>query len=432
MKMKTWLLCAVFFLLPWQTRWIFGYETITGAETPFGVLSLHATEVLVLLTALVCFVRKQDRPSIDKTYHLPLALAMAIFGTAAFSLTWTEHLALSLNQLFHLGTAMVLFMLLLDKKLEIRPLLAGFGAGLVIPLGLGVWQVLFDSSSASTMFGLAARDAEALGDSVTLAENGSRQLRAYGSFPHPNIFGGYLAIGILSLRALFTGTLKNWQGKLLLVGMLALIIGLLLAASRAAVLGLVLGIGLALLVTHMKNTAKARIAVIPIAIVFIGGIWLGTLFLPGWAAASRGSWSPLEDRSIVERFTQYAHYPGVVQGEWFFGSGLGTYTFEAAEAVPNLEVWTYQPIHNIPLLIIAEIGLMGALIVVAWSSSIDRLNFARFPKPDAVMAFAMGNVILVILFFDHYLWTTWAGLALLAYVMALTVRMGEMTQKYYG
>lgn len=424
MTLKTRLLCFVMFLLPWQTRWIFGQATIAGAETPFGVLSLHATEALVLLVALVCFVRKDERPQIDRAYRVPLALAVCIFAVVALTLVWTEHISVALNQLFHLGTALVVFMLLLDKKLALRPLLASFGAGLVVPFSLGVWQIVFDASPASTVLGLATRDAAALGDSVTLAADGTRQLRAYGSFPHPNIFAGYLAVGVLSLRALWRRGMRGWQGCVLQAGMLALIVGVVLTASRSALLGLALGVGLALLVTHMKNTKLARIAVIPVAILVIGSALFASVVLPAQTAALRGG-GYTEERSVVERVVQYANYPKVVGGEWLLGSGLGTYAFAAADAEPGLMVWAYQPIHNVPLLIVAEIGIIGALVVLAWSSSIDRVNFARFPNADAVVAFAMGNVVLVILFFDHYIWSTWAGLALLAYVMALTVRMGE-------
>ncbi len=108
-----------------------------------------------------------------------------------------------------------------------------------------------------------------------------------------------------------------------------------------------------------------------------------------------------------------------------FGHGVGDYVFTLANDFPGRSVFDYQPIHSVPLLILEEVGLFGALAAIYWASCIDKMNFARFPNRDAVAAFAMGNVILVILFFDHYLWSSWAGLAMLAFIMALTVRMGE-------
>lgn len=419
--LKTWLLMLVFVLLPWQTRWIFGQATILGEATPFGVLSVHAVEVLVLVTALVTLLRKQDRPEIPRAYRLPIGLTFGIFAMSALTLTWTEHIDVSLNQLFHVGSAMVLFLLMIDRNVPVRPLLASFALGLVAPLWLGIAQVVFDASPAFTLFGLAERNVEHLGDAVTIAQDGSRQLRAYGSFPHPNIFGGYIAVGLLAVIAVLWDRAK--KDLFLAVGLFAA--GLALTASRSAALGLMLGMFLSGLVLRMKDTAKARIAVIPIAIFVIAGALFGTFAVPDLAASLRGG-GATEERSIDERAVQYAAFPTVIGGGYLLsGHGLGTYPFVMADILPTSEVWDYQPIHNVPLLIIGEIGLLGALVVIAWSSSIDRINFARFPQRDAVMAFAMGNVVLVILFFDHYLWSQWSGLALLAFVMAMTVRMGE-------
>lgn len=420
-NLKTTLLSIIFFLLPWQTRLIVGQATITGDATPFGVISVYAVEVLVLATALLTLVRAKDRPRMEKSYRVPLLLALAIFVIAALSLLWSSQHVVSLNMLFHLGCAMTLFALMLDRHVRVQPLLLSFVVGLMMPMAIGIWQAVADASPASTVLGLASRDADALGDAVTVGGDGARQLRAYGSFSHPNIFGGYLAVGLLACAALLREVKKP---KYLLLIPLVFAVLLALTASRAAILGLVLGMFLAGLVARMKNTAKARILVIPIALVVIGAALLGSLYVPNIAASLRGG-GATEDASIVERLIQYANYPRVVGDAWLLGNGLGTYAFVAADVEPGLEVWDYQPIHNVPLLIIGELGLLGALIVFAWSSSIDRMNFNRFPNRDALAAFAMGNVVLVILFFDHWIWSQWSGLALIALVMALTVRMGE-------
>ena len=166
---------------------------------------------------------------------------------------------------------------------------------------------------------------------------------------------------------------------------------------------------------------------VPIALVVIGGALLGTFFAPNIAASIRGG-GVFEDQSLTDRVAQYTAYPTIMTrgvGEWLVGTGLGTYTANWESVQPGLPAWSYEPIHSIPLLILSEIGLLGLLAVLLWASSIDNINFARFPNHDALMAFAMGNVVLVILFFDHYIWSSYSGLVLIAFVMALTVRMGE-------
>ncbi|MBI1908036.1 hypothetical protein HYS28_01290 [Candidatus Uhrbacteria bacterium] len=419
-RAKTWLLAAALFLLPWQTNLFLHAATLGGVESPFTEAKLFLVEALVLVAAsasvvalVIACVRTKRFPAIPRVYWLPL-----LFGACVLLLSlhvapceFDEAVSAGANSaacapyhgmsmIAHLAIAALLFVLLLDRRVPTKPLLLAFGAGLLAPSLLGFWQVLVDSSPASTILGLAGRDAATLGDAIVV-DDGVRELRAYGSFSHPNVFGGYLAVGIIALRALLSDKGGERMRRFVSIGMLVLIAALVFTASRSAILGLFLGVGLSALVAHMKNTKVARILVVPIAIVVIGGALAATLVAPEVVASVRGG-GPTEDLSVIERRIQYETYAEATGGSWLFGNGVGSYVF-----------------------VIAEIGVIGALAVFAWSSSIDRVNFARFPNRDALMAFAMGNVVLVALFFDHYIWSSWAGLALIAFVMAMTLRLGE-------
>ncbi|HRH32247.1 MAG TPA: hypothetical protein PLK06_02890, partial [bacterium] len=68
----TGLLVAIFFLLPWQTRYIFGWSYLSGASTQFGILSLYATQALLILGLLLVYVLR-GRPRIDPRYQLVLS-----------------------------------------------------------------------------------------------------------------------------------------------------------------------------------------------------------------------------------------------------------------------------------------------------------------------------------------------------------------------
>lgn len=425
---KTFFLCLFVFLLPWQTHLLLFGGTILGGDavSPFTLIKLYATELLVVAAGIAALVVKKDRPVIDASYRVPIALACVVFVFATLSALWSVSPVLSYGMLLHLFCALLFFVLLLDKHLNLKPILLAFGVGLLAPALLGIWQYAVDTSPASTVFGLAARDASALGDAVTVASDGARQLRAYGSFSHPNVFGGYLAVGMLALVGAVTNAHEK-EKRLLLGVALLLTVALVFTGSRSAILGLFLGMGLAGLVRRMRSTRHARIVVIPIAIVVIAGALLGSFFAPNLAASIRGG-GATEDRAIAQRVAQYHDYFRTLDGNIFLGNGLGTYVVKAYNE-HACTGWDCQPVHNVPLLIIGELGIVGALIVVSWSSSIDRINFARFPRRDATIAFAMGNVVLVILFFDHYIWSSWSGLALIAFVMALTVRMGENPSK---
>ncbi len=416
-------LALFFFLVPWQTRYIFGLSYLSGTPTEFATLSLYATQVFLLL-GLVCAYVVWGLPKIDKQYRIPLLLGGAIvllMTVSAFLAHWSIP---ALAGLLDLAFAALAFAALLDSRVEAKTVMRGFIVGLLLPLIVAVIQVFGGGHGASTLLGLAPRSAEQLGDAVTVID-GTRVLRAYGSFPHPNIFGGYLAVAlaaVLTLPSLFAHVRQRSAVNALLALLLA---GLVLTMSRSAALGLLLGLGLAYLVLKAKNVSRARIAVIPIATIVITLALGATLFAPDLVANMRGG-GALEERSLSERKQQYSEWFSTLHGtDWIIGNGPRNYVFALADEYPWRSVWDYQPIHNLPLLLISELGLVGLLVVVSWSSSIDKINFARFPNREALAAFAMGNVILVILFFDHYLWSSWSGLALVAIVMAQTLRFGE-------
>lgn len=419
-----WGLAIIFFLLPWQTRWIFGQEVIAGQPFEFGVMSLYAVQVLIVAVFFLVGSLKIEKQNVRIA-----RLAMLILVPALGSVVWAISPALAFAQTLHVAMAMLLFVILLDRRVNIRLVIWAFCLGLIGPVLIGLWQFLVGASPASTLFGMSAHEATRLGESVTALPDGTRLLRAHGSFQHPNVFGGYLSIALIGLWWLFR-TEKEEKRQWGIVAMAVLFVGtLVLTFSQSAWLALAMAIVVGGLVRTLKNVQLARVLVVPVAGVVISAA-MGFVFLSASAGAPLQS-GELEHRSSVERVAQYQDFFQVMDQphEWLLGHGLGNYLLGLEEVYPWQSWWVYQPVHNVPLLIIGEIGLIGVALVLLWSSTIDKRNFARFPDVDAVAAFMMGNVVLFILFFDHYLWSQWAGLALISLVMALTVRMGEVPAK---
>lgn len=49
----------------------------------------------------------------------------------------------------------------------------------------------------------------------------------------------------------------------------------------------------------------------------------------------------------------------------FFGVGIGRYTNAVQSLYPNHPAWSYQPVHNIYLLILVELGIVGVSAFIA-------------------------------------------------------------------
>lgn len=492
-KIVPFILPVIFFLLPWQTRYIFTEHTIVGEVFQYGIVSLFAVELLVVLAYLL-----YGRLQIAKQFQKIVSSTFLLMGISLASALWAINFDLALGQFVHILVALMLFLLLLDGRTNLQYVAIGLITGLMIPIGLGVWQVVVGTSGASTLFGLAFRDAQTLGDAVITLENGTRILRSYGSFSHPNIFGGYLVVGLLSLLLVRLGLyppakpdpappgfLKEQEGvagrvqKIFWPTTFAfLLIGLIITYSQSAwiaiIVALVCGSLLIFFYSHLdvqsnfasrkltSSLSKLRstsrwtlrnfceegdrssrsmslIAGIFSTFVILGSIF-GVLTLNSIGAGQS---------SITERATQYQEWPQVVSDFWMFGSGLGNYTY-AIEAFDNArEWWQYQPVHNTPMLIIGELGIVGLILIGCWVVLIDKLNFKRIfanplqlpldekggeAKPNSassikvyrfgsIITLMMGCSLLVIAGLDHYLWSQWSGLALVAYVMAMTARL---------
>lgn len=409
---------AFFFLMPWQTILIFRTNEIAGHASQFAVFGVYATEILVLLIVLAA----SGGLRVHRDARRPLLMTGVLMLAVGVSFIFSTNYVVSIAQVIHLLFSGLLFVTLLDRRVSTARAMAGFVAGLVIPSVIGIVQFFTGSFPSSTVLGISARDAAVAGEAV-IQSGGERYLRAYGSFSHPNVFGGYLAVGIASVWGLWSAAKKPWQVVALGGAGFLLSFALLLTFSRSAWLGLALAAIVGAMALKMRNTKLARKLVVPVAVVFIAAAFLLSFGLG--VSLRPGSDAEFEQTSVNERIQQYQEFPGVVGKRWIVGSGPGTYPWAIEQADPDRQWWQYQPIHNVILLVIGELGILGVMAVLAWSSTIDKLNFSRFPNRDAVAAFAMGNVILVILFFDHYLWSSWAGLSLVAYVMAMTVRLGE-------
>lgn len=415
-----WVTAGLLFLLPWQTRLILGFVPLAGAETSFGILSIHVLEVLVMLVGLwgVYLYRGEIVRNFSGLWWPIFMFSGLILLNAGLSI----HPLLSWHHLFHLDAANALFVLIALQRAYVKRFVFAFATGLIVPIFLGAYQFMIGFSPASTVFGIAERLAQRSGDSVILFQ-GERILRGYGSFSHPNIFGGYLSIALL----LLVGYWRAWsvgQKKVAAVLIFILSIGLVLTFSKSAMLGLLVGLSCGLLVQTRVGANGWR-------------KW-GSTFTAVMAAASisafflipRFSQNSLEIHSMNERLVQWETLPQLLAwfspAQWIFGTGGGVYPFLWQSFDATLEWWLYQPIHNVFALVFAEMGLLGFAAFLWFVYVIDQKNFSALPRTDAVAALMAGASLFTIALFDHYLWTFWSGLSLGALVLGLTWVSGSV------
>lgn len=414
-RFSEWMFYLALFLLPWQTRYIVNGLEIGGQVSEYGLLSFYVVEILIV----VAFVLR-GRALHSTSAQALLKATTAFIGVAFFSLALSNVVSVGWFHLIHLVTAFLLFSMILDSRTSLERVSITFALGLVIPALLGVWQVITGGNGASTFLGLAAKDVATAGVAVVETQT-DRMLRAYGSFPHPNIFGGYLAAALM----LLVWRVRSVQSRkdLWVVGVLVVILSstLIMTFSRGAWFGFlaaaILLVGQMLWARKMPPSRAIPLITLGLVTVLITmGIFHNQLL------ARFNPSLHVESISIEERASQYGSFNDVFFSSSLIGVGPGAYVFALAGLDPGHEVWSYQPIHNTFLLVMAELGIVGFLVAlrVLWLFRAD-LRKNRF-RAGGIVAVSLLSILFVAGMLDHYFWSLWPGMALSALVIGCAAR----------
>lgn len=269
-------------------------------------------------------------------------------------------------------------------------------------------------------------------------------LRAYGTFPHPNVFAGYLVVALfMVLSGAFLGDAARGAGgaesvtgdtlrdaacgatpcvfvRLLRCGIgLIMMVGLAVTFSRGALIGLFIGVlvsGVVVICTRRWSAWRRVVvgSVVGLCVVFAVVLGFVLVFRGAPQVYQRLA---LRDESVIEARVHNLSYGLALLWRCPFGVGFGQAALRLQDGAPTtLAPWEYQPPHNIFLLIAVELGVVGFLAVLGllaqifWSARRDPLLIGIF---TALIAAGM---------FDHYLISLYHGQALLAMVAFIYYR----------
>jgi len=377
--------------LPWQTRFI-----LTPLKPEFLSFSIYLSEIFLWLAIASRFIDADFKKGVKAPFVFLSFCLLILLGIG-----WSQD-KISVFRLWLYIFDGIFFYLYLREYGEMRTvamklfLFSLFAASL-----FGIWQFANLGSPALKWLGLAERGAWNLGDIVV--ESGGRFLRAYGPFPHPNIFGGYLAAGIIALF-IFLNIQDVRRPLRILYAYGAggiLFLALFFTFSRSAWLAL----GVALIYVAAKSQA-ARKFFLYFSILAVA---LSIIFWPLLGTRVRAE-GRLEAKSNTERVASWKEGLGAWIENPILGAGAGNNT----TVDYGLRIMNYgqvRPAHNIFILILSELGVVGFAICLFLWKKMWRNSAAR---PLLILFFVIG-------LFDHYLWTLysgqmlfWAGLAMTA------------------
>ncbi len=444
---KKWLFYVLFALLPFNIRHIFNYEQIQSIEgfREHISWSLSMIDVVFLLIVVIYFIdwlynRQSTISSCKEKLKIffsslskkPILLFSIVL---LLSIVASSHKSISIYNSLRLLEAAVLYLIAKDlmassKKVKRQSIIILFLSGVFQSL-LALMQFVVQRSLGLKLLGESVIAPNLLGVSK-FEFAGEKFIRAYGTFPHPNILGAFLLLALAAGVWLFMK--KNNGQKILgnvglITGSSLIIVGMFLSYSRSVLFVLIIFF-ITLLFTHKdfivllykQYCKKLRVhsvlqGAIGLIIIFSFLFLFYNLIVPRLCITNCTN-----DESIVLRFVYNKAAYATINDYPAFGVGAGNFVPHLDEnSSLGLQSWERQPAHNLYLLITSELGLLGLiafLFVLASQISAKHIFKKKLLTNPFVVIFFLFLVLGLV---DHYFWTTpqaqmvfWLSLAFFA------------------
>lgn len=348
----------------------------------------------------------------------------AVFVLISLSVFWSRDWTTSLYISIHFWLIFLLILSLRDWSHAWNSMMLGLCVALSVQIITGLIGFAHQSTAFLQPLGLewpGMLDPFTRGAVVVHASDGLRVLRAYGTFPHPNILGGFTLVALLGPISLFFAGKKLYHPALILYGLGVSLLAL--TFSRSAWLGIIIFLLILILKSRYLDRRKLSlllmITVLSCAITLLPRLQLVL-------ARSVNLTSNSEKFSFVGRAWLNQQATQIFLEHPLFGTGIGSFIIELSQRAGY--GYIIEPAHNIFLSMGAELGLVGlALIVVLFISMVQKIIKAQTPK--AILGSASVAGLGIISLFDHYLWTLAPGRVLLGLMLGLWV--GQVARNEY-
>lgn len=218
---------------------------------------------------------------------------------------------------------------------------------------------------------------------------GRKLIRAYGTFGHPNIFAAYLGFSLIFISYFWVKFRKNY---FLVSAFVLCLVALVFTFSRTVIFGLLLVFLMNVFVGRFKDFRfKSTFIYFPVLVL---------VFLVGCVVFLNNSDSSLNERLVLLDASKNMFFENP------FGVGIGNFTAVMQNFVDTkLLPWNFQPVHNVYLLMLNEIGWFGLSVFLFLVAYLLR----RFTKNKEYFLLSLLVFILFVAFFDHYLFSLYQG-----------------------
>jgi len=426
---EKYLFISLLFTIPFQIRKIAFYEGWRFNE--WLSFSIYLTDVIFFCLFLL-WIYNLAKKRVVLVIDNYLLIGPFLIVITAFSLLVAKDLKIATFSLLRLIEFLILFIYIKDYAIK----KFNFNTSLIILICSGVFQSIIALGQYIKQADLGLRylgegmlGLHINGVAVFINENGERVMRAYGTTPHPNVLAGFLFLSIFALYFIWFYRKGSGYNVNFLYGVAyaVLLVGLLLTFSRTIIFLWALGFIMRGLLIGFLPKYRSKFWFDPemrrkiISILLVTVIVLALFSIIAWPEVLSRAKISADDEAVRLR-VYYASETMDQKLNWL-GSGAGNFTVWLKLKQPNLPEYLYQPVHNIYLLLYAELGILGlitflSLVGYAIYDFYRSYKFQKLFHYSFILVFAS---ILLMGLFDHFLWTIqqgrfvlWLSIALIA------------------
>lgn len=470
------LLYLLFFFLPTQLgrHFWFDWSYKLGMRADYLSPTIYFTDLLALVIIVVFFGRMAIRPYADQVPSGSLAggetpplrgksqraqlilccfIGLLMVGWWLFVVGENQWLLLyNLGRLGGLGLLGYVIAKTFKKK-DFPRIINVLNWALILQVFLAGYQVVVERSADLWILGERSFSIATPGIARFIAPGGQLLLRGYGTFPHPNVLGGFCLLmlaanTILFLRNFTPGIRKSQISNLksqinsnfqnlndqknvifYIVGFGFSLLGIWLSMSVLAIVlsqVFLVGVG-AWWVMRAQHALPCRQAGVSLRGRIMMRPYIILLLIIPLVILVSGIWYQVSGNSdsVSRRITLIQYSWEMFKTSPIFGVGLGNFV-PAMPEKPIGSTYFWQPVHNIPALVGVELGLAGIAIVglLIWKL----LSNVKCQMSNVKTTTQMLNLIvifwLVVVFitglFDHYWLTLQQGRLMLVMVVGLS------------
>jgi O-antigen ligase len=397
------LLIVLFWILPWGLGKHFELTQafVAGQAVPYLIPTLYLQDLLVLGIVVAC-VLSTDRKVLAPTAYIRL---VGLFLLAALlSLVFAGRLYPSG---YFLARQILYFaFFVLGARLFRTPALRRW-----------LWVALVGNLLLLSLLGLAQfhKQGAVFNNYLLFGEQpysiytpaipkesygGVAKLPPHGTFLHPNIFAGYLVLTLtLASSCFFGGTPRRKLGLAFVTAGCLVVVWL--TKSYTAWAACALGFVLTLYTRCVRTYRLVSIALLAVcSLVVLLGLTLPAY--KAWALAALPADATTSALSVERRANLLDAAYSMIGRRPFFGWGVNAFTYSFEPFYTRVTGARFlQPVHNVYVLMAAELGLFGAVafIVLTLYSVYRAARTGRYTYSIALVQ------VSVFASFDHYFFT---------------------------